>query len=102
MVTYFSKYEESDITLPVVFYQVVLRVCELYSSKQLNYCKSYIFVIGTMDEMQKSCLKSLVKKKKHSILTPLILTAIENLSHKEIAEKNINKSNDLRGEMIIE
>ena len=42
--------------------------------------------------MQKAALKSLVRKKKHAILTPLIISKIDNLSNKELAEKNLNKS----------
>lgn len=78
LASFFVKHENSDIALPVIFYQLVLRVCELYSS--------------TMDEMQKTAIKSLVRKKKHEVLTPLIVSALDNLSKSEIAEKNLEKS----------
>lgn len=88
MVSFFVKYEDSELILPVIFYQLVLRVCELYS--------------GCMDEMQKSAIKSLVRKKKHEILTPLIITAIDNISKKEIAEKNLEKSLNSSNKMVLE
>lgn len=78
LVSFFIKYENSDIALPVIFYQLVLRVAELYSSN--------------MDEMQKTALKGLVKKKKHELISPLIISALDNVKKVEIAEKNIAKS----------
>jgi len=32
LVSYFIKFEDFEPVLPVIFYQLVLRVCELYSS----------------------------------------------------------------------
>lgn len=59
--------------------------------------------LGSMDEMQKAAIKSFVKKKKHNIMTPLILNAIDNFSKKEIADQNIKKSLGTgNSEMIIE
>lgn len=56
-----------------------------------------------MDEMQKAAVKSLVRKKKHEILTPLILNAIDNVSKEEIADQNIKKSlAQKQNEMILE
>lgn len=88
LVSFFVKYEDSEVVLPVIFFQLILRVCELYSS--------------CMDEMQKSAIKSLVKKRKHEILSPLIITAIDNISKKEIAEKNLEKSLGNVNKMVLE
>lgn len=55
-----------------------------------------------MDEMQKTALKSLVKKKKHPVMTPLVLAAIDNLTKKDIAENNLAKSLLKNEQMIIE
>lgn len=54
-----------------------------------------------MDEMQKSAIKSLVKKKFHHIMTNEIIKVLENRSKEDIMKDNLEKINN-NGEMMIE
>lgn len=50
--------------MPVIWHQLVLSFCQLYRN--------------SLDEMQKEALKSLIKKKKHHLITPEIIKALDN------------------------
>lgn len=77
MYTYFCSFVEYESVLPVLWHQTLLSFAIHYSS--------------SLEDIQQTGLKQLIKKQKHPLITPQILLAI-NGEYKEVERLKTQKS----------